>query len=64
LVKPNLFTIKTAFEGATTDPQLVFSVAEALKRSGSKPIVGECPAMASYARPDTVLDGLYIRSPN
>jgi uncharacterized protein (DUF362 family)/Pyruvate/2-oxoacid:ferredoxin oxidoreductase delta subunit len=62
LLKPNLFTTITADKGATTDPQLILSVAEALKRSGSRPIVGECPAMASYARPDTVFDGLGIRS--
>jgi len=62
LIKPNLFTTITADKGATTDPQLILSVAEALKRSGPKPIVGECPAMASYARPDTVFDGLGICS--
>jgi uncharacterized protein (DUF362 family)/NAD-dependent dihydropyrimidine dehydrogenase PreA subunit len=61
LLKPNLFTTITSEEGATTDPGLILSVAEALKRSGSKPIVGECPAMASYARPDIVFDGLGIR---
>ena len=61
LVKPNLFTNITSEKGATTDPELILSVAEALKRSGSKPMVGECPAMASYARPDTVFDCLGIR---
>jgi len=61
LVKPNLFTIKTALEGATTDPQLILFVAKTLKEVGATPIVGECPAMASYARPDIVFDGLGIR---
>jgi uncharacterized protein (DUF362 family) len=61
LLKPNLFTTITSEEGATTDPGLILSVAEALRRSGSRPILGECPAMASYARPDTVFDGLGIR---
>jgi len=62
LLKPNLFTTISSEKGATTDPILILSVAEALKRSGSKPIVGEYPAMASYACPDTVFDGLDIRN--
>jgi len=61
LLKPNLFTTITSEEGATTDPGLILSVAEELRRSGSRPILGECPAMASYARPDIVFDGLGIR---
>ena len=61
LLKPNLFTTITSEEGATTDPGLILSVVEALRRSGSRPILGECPAMASYARPDLVFDSLGIR---
>jgi len=62
LVKPNLFTTKTAKEGATTDLRVIRAVAEILKEADAKPVVGECPAMASYARPDIVFDGLGVRA--
>ncbi|TRO48038.1 DUF362 domain-containing protein, partial [Candidatus Bathyarchaeota archaeon] len=61
LVKPNLFTTRTAQEGATTDLRVVKAVAEVLKEADATPVVGECPAMASYARPDVVFDGLGAR---
>ena len=61
LLKPNLFTIKTSDQGATTDMRIVLALAEMIRGVGAKPIVGECPAMAAYARPDTVFDGLGIR---
>ena len=61
LIKPNLFTTKTAEEGATTDLRVIKAVAEILKEANAKPVVGECPAMASYARPDIVFDGLGVR---
>ncbi len=61
LVKPNLFTTRTAEEGATTDLRVIKAVAEILKEAKAKPVVGECPAMASYARPDIVFDGLGVR---
>ena len=60
LLKPNFFTTITSEKGATTNPELVFSIAKILKKQGATPIVGECPAMASYARPDIVFDGLGI----
>ena len=61
LVKPNLFTTRTAQEGATTDLRVIKAVAEMLKGADATPVVGECPAMASYARPDIVFDGLGVR---
>jgi len=61
LIKPNLFTTRTAEEGATTDMRIVLALAEMLREQGAKPVVGECPAMASYARPDIVFDGLGVR---
>src|SRR3990170_7298950 len=61
LIKPNIFTTRTPEQGATTDMRVVLTLAGMIKKLGAKPIVGECPAMASYARPDTVFDGLGIR---
>jgi uncharacterized protein (DUF362 family)/NAD-dependent dihydropyrimidine dehydrogenase PreA subunit len=61
LIKPNLFTTKTAEQGATTDPKVFMTLAEMLKEVGAKPVVGECPATASYTRPEIVFDGLGIR---
>jgi uncharacterized protein (DUF362 family)/NAD-dependent dihydropyrimidine dehydrogenase PreA subunit len=61
LVKPNLFTVKSAEKGATTDPQVLMTIAELIKEAGAKPVVGECPATGSYARPEVVFDGLGIR---
>ena len=61
LIKPNLFTTKTAEQGATTDPRIIMTLAEMSKEAGVKPVVGECPAMGSYARPDIVFDGLGVR---
>ena len=61
LVKPNLFTTKTADEGVTTDMRIVLALADMVKELGAVPVVGECPAMASYARPDIVFDGLGVR---
>jgi uncharacterized protein (DUF362 family) len=60
LLKPNLFTTKTPDEGATTDMRLVLAYAEMLKEMDAEPILGECPASASYARPDMVFEGLGI----
>lgn len=62
LIKPNLFTLKTHEEGATTDMRIVMAIAKMLKDVGAKPVVGECPAMASYTRPDIVFDGLGVRN--
>jgi len=61
LIKPNLFTTKTADEGVTTDMRIVLALADMVKELGAVPVVGECPAMASYARPDIVFDGLGVR---
>ncbi len=61
LLKPNLFTTKTPEEGATTDMRIVFAYARLLQESEAEPIVGECTASASYARPDMVFDGLGIK---
>ncbi len=61
LVKPNLFTTKTAETGATTDPRVFMTLAKMLMETGATPVVGECPASASYARPDIVFDGLGVR---
>lgn len=61
LIKPNLFTTKTPQQGATTDMRIVLTIAKRIKKLGAEPVVGECPAMAAYARPDTVFEGLGIR---
>ncbi len=61
LVKPNLFTTITADKGATTDLRIFMTLAEMIEEASAKPVVGECPAMASYARPDIVFDGLGVR---
>jgi uncharacterized protein (DUF362 family)/NAD-dependent dihydropyrimidine dehydrogenase PreA subunit len=61
LVKPNLFTTITAEKGATTEPRVFMTLAEMIKESGARPVVGECPATASYARPDIVFDSLGVR---
>ena len=61
LIKPNLFMKKSAEEGATTDMRVVLALAEMVRGSGATPVVGECPAMAAYARPDIVFDGLGVR---
>jgi len=61
LVKPNLFTTITADKGATTDPRIFMTLAEMIAEAGAKPVVGECPATASYARPDIVFDDLGVR---
>ena len=60
LVKPNLFTVKSAEKGATTDPRVLMTITEMIKEAGSTPVVGECPATGSYARPEVVFDGLGI----
>jgi uncharacterized protein (DUF362 family)/Pyruvate/2-oxoacid:ferredoxin oxidoreductase delta subunit len=60
LLKPNLFTTKGPETGATTDMSLVLGVANLLKENKCRCILGECPAMASYTRPDIVFDGLGI----
>jgi uncharacterized protein (DUF362 family) len=62
LLKPNLFTTKTSEEGATTDMRIVLAFAELLKENNAEPIVGECTASASYARPDMVFEGLGINT--
>ncbi len=61
LLKPNLFTTRTAEQGATTDPLVFITLAEMLKEVGATPVVGECPATGSYTRPDIVFDGPGIR---
>ncbi|MFQ6054090.1 MAG: DUF362 domain-containing protein, partial [Candidatus Bathyarchaeia archaeon] len=61
LLKPNLFTTRTSEEGATTDMRITLALAEMVREQGARPVVGECPAMASYARPDIVFDGLGVR---
>ncbi|MCW4036540.1 MAG: DUF362 domain-containing protein [Candidatus Bathyarchaeota archaeon] len=62
LVKPNLFTTKSAELGVTTDPRIMMALSETLRGAGAKPVVGECPATASYTRPDIVFDGLGVRA--
>ena len=61
LIKPNLFTVKSAEKGATTDPRIIMTLAEMIREAGGEPVVGECPATGSYARPEIVFDGLGIR---
>jgi len=61
LLKPNLFTTISSEKGATTDLGIFMTLAEMIKDAGGKPVVGECPATASYARPDIVFDGLGVR---
>jgi uncharacterized protein (DUF362 family)/Pyruvate/2-oxoacid:ferredoxin oxidoreductase delta subunit len=61
LVKPNLFTTRTAEQGATTDPRIIMALVSMLNEVGARPVVGECPATASYTRPDVVFDGLGVR---
>lgn len=61
LIKPNLFTTRTPEQGATTDMRIVLALSTMLMEAGAKPVVGECPASASYARPDIVFDGLGVR---
>jgi uncharacterized protein (DUF362 family)/NAD-dependent dihydropyrimidine dehydrogenase PreA subunit len=60
LVKPNLFTVKSSDTGATTDPRVIMTITEMIQESNAKPVVGECPATGSYARPGIVFDGLGI----
>jgi uncharacterized protein (DUF362 family) len=60
LLKPNLFTTRSSETGATTDLRIVLSIARLLQERNSHCIVGECPAMASYARPDIVFDKLGV----
>ncbi|MES0324744.1 MAG: DUF362 domain-containing protein [Candidatus Bathyarchaeia archaeon] len=62
LLKPNLFTVKGPETGATTDMRVVLAIHELLKEQGSKTVLGECPATASYTRPDVVFDGLGVRN--
>ena len=61
LLKPNLFTTRTPEQGATTDMRIVLALADMIREAGSSPVVGECPAMAAYARPDIVFDGLGVK---
>ena len=61
LIKPNLFTTKTAEEGATTDMRIVLALAGMVVEKSATPVVGECPAMAAYAQPDMVFEGLGVR---
>jgi uncharacterized protein (DUF362 family) len=60
LLKPNLFTVKGPDTGATTDMRVVMGTAKLLMAKESHCIVGECPATASYTRPEIVFDGLGI----
>jgi uncharacterized protein (DUF362 family) len=60
LLKPNLFTVKGPETGATTDMRVVLGAAYLLQENKNHCILGECPAMASYTRPDIVFDGLGI----
>ena len=60
LLKPNLFTVKGPDTGATTDMRVVLGAARLLMARESHCIVGECPATASYTRPEIVFDGLGI----
>ncbi len=61
LLKPNLFTMKRAEEGATTDMRVVLSLAKLLREAGAEGFVGECPAMAAYTQPDIVFENLGVR---
>jgi uncharacterized protein (DUF362 family) len=49
LVKPNLFTVKSADKGATTDPRVLMTITELIKEAGATPVVGECPATDQFA---------------
>lgn len=61
LIKPNLFTTINAEKGATTDPRVFMTLAKMIEENGATPVIGECPATASYARPDIVFNDLGIR---
>ncbi len=61
LLKPNLFTTKGPETGATTDMRIVLATAKLLQEQGSLSIIGECPAMASYTRPEIVFDYFDVR---
>jgi uncharacterized protein (DUF362 family)/Pyruvate/2-oxoacid:ferredoxin oxidoreductase delta subunit len=54
LLKPNLFNVKPAETGCTTDLRIVLATARLLKEQKSHCIIGECPATASYTRPEMV----------
>jgi uncharacterized protein (DUF362 family) len=56
LLKPNLFNTKGSETGCTTDMRIVLEVARLLKKQNSQSILGECPAMASYTRPDIIYE--------
>ena len=61
LIKPNLFTTIPSEKGATTDLRIFMTLARMIKEKNARPVVGECPATASYARPDIVFDNLGVR---
>jgi uncharacterized protein (DUF362 family) len=61
LLKPNLYITKGSETGATTDMRVVLAAVELLRAQGSHCILGECPAMGNYTRPDIVFDGLGVR---
>jgi uncharacterized protein (DUF362 family) len=54
LLKPNLFNIQPPETGCTTDLTIVSATAELLIEQGNYCIIGECPATASYTRPEMV----------
>ena len=54
LLKPNLFNVKPPESGCTTDLRIVKAAAELLMEQGNHCIIGECPATASYTRPEMV----------
>lgn len=56
LLKPNLFNTKPPETGCTTDLRIVIKIAEMLKNQGNRIILGECPATASYTRPERVYE--------
>jgi uncharacterized protein (DUF362 family) len=56
LLKPNLFNKQGPETGCTTDLRIVLEISRLLKKQKSSSILGECPAMASYTRPDIIYE--------
>jgi uncharacterized protein (DUF362 family) len=61
LLKPNLFNSKGPETGCTTDMRIVLEVARLLKKQNCQSIVGECPAMSSYTRPNIIFEAHNVK---
>ena len=56
LLKPNLFNVQPPETGCTTDLRIVLATAKLLQEQGNHCILGECPAMSSYTRPEMIYE--------